>query len=213
MNTPPEAPVDCQICSRLVEFRETNKQKFPDFFNGAVPSFGSDDAQLLIVGLAPGLKGANWSGRPFTGDAAGDILYETLTEYGFASGTYKARSDDGLRLVDTMITNAVRCVPPQNKPLGGEITHCRPFLNARIKQLKGLKVIMALGRIAHESTLRSQQKKLADYPFKHCARHELDDGLVLIDSYHCSRYNLNTRRLTKPMFQDVFDAIDLELDR
>ena len=212
MNTPPEAPENCQICPRLVEFREDNQKKYPDFFNGAVPSFGSNTARLLIVGLAPGLKGANWSGRPFTGDAAGDILYETLVEYGFASGTYKARADDGLQLVDVMITNAVRCVPPQNKPLGGEITQCRPFLKSRIEQNKKLKVIMALGRIAHESTLRSQDKKLKDYPFKHGTRHSLDQGIVLIDSYHCSRYNLNTRRLTKPMFQDVFDAIREELD-
>ena len=212
MNLPPEAPRDCMLCPRLVEFRNQNKIKYPDYFNGAVPSFGSDNARLLVVGLAPGLKGANCTGRPFTGDAAGDILYETLQEYGFASGTYKARLDDGLKLVDTMITNAVRCVPPQNKPVGGEITLCRPFLEARIKQLPRLRVIMALGRIAHDSVLRSQKRKLAELPFKHCAVHELSSNLVLIDSYHCSRYNLNTRRLTKPMFCDVFDAIKAVLD-
>ena len=210
LEAPPEAPKDCQICPRLVEFRQANQQKFPDFFNGAVPSFGSDKARLLIVGLAPGLKGANWSGRPFTGDGAGDILYETLIEFGFASGSYKARPDDGLQLIDTMITNAVRCVPPQNKPVGGEINACRPFLEARITHTKGLKVIMALGKIAHDSVLRAQNKRLVDHPFKHCARHELENGLILIDSYHCSRYNLNTRRLTKPMFDDVFNTIQAE---
>ena len=194
-----------------MEFRHENQKKFPDFFNGAVPSFGSNKARLLIVGLAPGLKGANWSGRPFTGDAAGDILYETLIEYGFATGTYGARADDGLQLKNCMITNAVRCVPPQHKPVGREINACRPFLDARIRHLGPLKVIMALGKIAHDSVIRQQNRKLAAHPFKHCARHELDEGLILIDSYHCSRYNLNTRRLTKPMFNDVFDAIQKEL--
>ncbi len=207
-----EAPEDCEICPRLVTFRQSNQEKFPDFFNGAVPSFGDDTSRFLIVGLAPGLKGANWSGRPFTGDAAGDILYETLVEYGFAKGTYKARADDGLQLIDTMITNAVRCVPPQNKPVGAEITSCRAFLDARIRQLDKLVVMMALGRIAHESVLRSRQKRLVDFPFKHGAHHQLDDGLVMIDSYHCSRYNLNTRRLTKEMFCDVFDAVRKALD-
>ncbi len=206
-----EAPKDCLNCPRLVEFRRSNQAKYPDFFNGAVPSFGSRRARLLIVGLAPGLKGANWSGRPFTGDAAGDILYETLLEFGFARGNYQARADDGLMLVNTMITNAVRCVPPQNKPLGKEINACRPFLDARIKMNNAVKVIMALGKIAHDSIIRSQQKKLVDHPFKHCARHELDNDIVLIDSYHCSRYNLNTRRLTKPMFNQVFEAITAEL--
>ncbi len=212
MKPPAEAPADCQTCPRLVAFRQDNRQKFPDFFNGAVPSFGPENARLLIVGLAPGLKGANWSGRPFTGDAAGDILYETLGENGFARGRYQARPDDGLRLVDAMITNAVRCVPPQNKPTGPEITSCRPYLKARISQLANLKVIMVLGRIAHDSTLRAYGKKLSEYPFAHGARHQLDGGIILIDSYHCSRYNLNTRRLTKPMFQDVFDAILKELE-
>ncbi len=207
----PEAPKDCLQCPRLVEFRRVNQQKFPEFFNGAVPSFGANTARLLIVGLAPGLKGANWSGRPFTGDAAGDILYETLIKYGLATGSYEACPDDGLQLVDTMITNAVRCVPPRNKPLGGEITQCRPFLDARIKTLKNLHVIMALGRIAHDSIIRSNKLRLADYPFGHCARHELTNGIKLIDSYHCSRYNLNTRRLTTPMFEKVFDTILREL--
>ncbi len=209
---PAEAPRNCDFCPRLAEFRRDNQQKFPAFFNGAVPSFGSETARLLIVGLAPGLKGANWSGRPFTGDAAGDILYETLLEYGFATGKYDARPDDGLQLVDTMITNAVRCVPPQNKPVGAEINNCRPFLAARIRQLENLRVIMVLGRIAHDSSLRAQNLKPTNYPFKHGARHRLADDLILIDSYHCSRYNLNTRRLTKPMFEAVFDAIRAELD-
>ena len=164
--TPPEAPKDCQVCPRLVEFRRSNQQKYPEFFNGAVASFGPRQARLLIVGLAPGLKGANWSGRPFTGDGAGDILYETLMEFGFAKGTYKARADDGLELIDTMITNAVRCVPPQNKPVGSEINACRPFLEARIKDTKTLKVILALGKIAHDSVLRTQGKKLADLPLQ-----------------------------------------------
>ena len=211
--TPAEAPENCSDCPRLVAFRQENQQKYPTFFNGAVPSFGDENGRLLIVGLAPGLKGANWSGRPFTGDAAGDILYETLLEYGFAKGHYKARADDGLQLIDTMITNAVRCVPPKNKPVGKEINNCRRFLKARIDHFAHLQVIMALGRIAHESVLRSQQKKLADFPFAHGARHVLNDGLILIDSYHCSRYNLNTRRLTKEMFGKIFDAIVAELDQ
>ena len=211
MKPPPEAPKDCQICPRLVEFRRSNQQKYPDFFNGAVASFGSRSARLLIVGLAPGLKGANWSGRPFTGDAAGDLLYETLLEFGFATGRYQARADDGIELIDTMITNAVRCVPPQNKPVGGEINACRPFLEQRIKQTKALKVIMALGKIAHDSVVRTQNKRLVEYPFKHGVRHQLDNQLILIDSYHCSRYNLNTRRLTKPMFEDVFKLIREQL--
>ena len=211
MKPPPEAPKDCQICPRLAEFRRANQQKYPDFFNGAVASFGSSSARLLIVGLAPGLKGANWSGRPFTGDAAGDLLYETLLEFGFATGRYQARADDGVELIDTMITNAVRCVPPQNKPVGSEINACRPFLIERIEQTKTLKVIMALGKIAHDSVVRTQNKRLVEYPFKHGARHQLSDQHILIDSYHCSRYNLNTRRLTKPMFEDVFELICKEL--
>lgn len=199
---------DCQLCPRLVQFRNENCAKYPDWFNAPVPSFGSRSAQLLIVGLAPGLKGANKTGRPFTGDFAGDLLYETLLGHGFAKGHYDARPDDGLRLVNCMISNAVRCVPPQNKPVGKEIATCRPFLSARITSLKRLKVIIALGRIAHESTLTALGVKKSDHPFGHNRAHVLTSPtrrrLTLIDSYHCSRYNTNTGRLTPDMFNAVF---------
>lgn len=208
---PAEAAKNCEKCPRLVQFRQKNRTDYPDFFNGAVASFGKKQARLLIVGLAPGLKGANWSGRPFTGDAAGDILYETLLDYGFACGRYGARPDDGLQLIDTMITNAVRCVPPGNRPLAAEINNCRPFLESRIRQLPNLAVIMALGRIAHDSVIRAFEQKPSRFTFAHCARHRLGDNLLLVDSYHCSRYNINTRRLTKPMFREVFDVIRHEL--
>ncbi|GHF29723.1 uracil-DNA glycosylase [Kordiimonas sediminis] len=204
---PPEADRDCLLCPRLVEFRRENQQKFPDFFNGAVPSYGpagGDTAvEFLIIGLAPGLKGANWSGRPFTGDYAGDLLYDVLLEAGLASGTYDRHPDDGMELRKTMITNAVRCVPPQNKPIGAEINTCRPFLVSRIESLKNLKVMMCLGKISHDSTIKTLGLKLKDYPFGHGAIHSLPDGKTLIDSYHCSRYNVNTNRLTRDMFMDV----------
>lgn len=202
-----EPPKLCSLCPRLVEFRTLNQAKAPDWFNGAVPSFGADDARLLIVGLAPGLNGANRTGRPFTGDYAGDLLYATLIAFGFARGRYEARPDDGLVLTDCMITNAVRCVPPQNKPLPAEIATCNDFLGARIASLPRLEAIIALGRIAHDSTLTALGCRKSQFPFGHGARHALPAGLTLFDSFHCSRYNTNTRRLTTEMFHAVFAAV------
>jgi uracil-DNA glycosylase family 4 len=203
----PEAPKLCGKCPRLVAFRDDNRRKAPDWFNGAVPSFGSEDAHLLIVGLAPGLNGANRTGRPFTGDYAGDLLYATLLEFGFASGRYEARPDDGLRLLDCMISNSVRCVPPQNKPSPAEIATCNGFLRARVAALPNVCAIIALGRIAHDSTLTAFGCRKSQFPFAHGARHALREGLELFDSFHCSRYNTNTRRLTPDMFRSVFAAV------
>jgi uracil-DNA glycosylase family 4 len=190
-----------------VAYREEVAAKEPDWFNGAVPSFGPDDAELLIVGLAPGVTGANRTGRPFTGDWAGDLLYATIDKFGYSTGTYQARPDDGLKLKRAMITNAVRCVPPQNKPVGAEINQCRPFLTARIAALPKLKAMICLGKISHDSTVRTLGLKLKDYPFGHGTHYHVEfEGrpLALISSYHCSRYNTNTRRLTPEMFEDVF---------
>lgn len=206
-----EAPADCKLCPRLVEYRNSNKQVEPAWFNGAVPSFGPDDARLLIVGLAPGRMGANRTGRPFTGDYAGELLYGTLKEYGFARGTYAARIDDGFELDGCMVSNAVRCAPPENKPTTAEIKQCRKFLSARIASLANLEVILALGRIAHEQTLSALDLPRPAYAFGHAARHALPGGLVLFDSYHCSRYNTNTGRLNEEMFHAVFAAIRVEL--
>lgn len=208
----PEAPVKCERCPRLVAYRHENEAKEPSWFNGAVSSFGNaHDARLLIVGLAPGRNGANRTGRPFTGDYAGDLLYQTLLDYGFARGAYHARIDDGLELVDCMITNAVRCVPPENKPLPIEIATCRPFFKSRLAHLPRLKMILALGRIAHEQTLTTLAKRKALFPFSHGARYEIGDNYVLFDSFHCSRYNTNTGKLTTAMFRAVFEDIRREL--
>lgn len=201
-----EPPLDCPACPRLVDYRNRNQATWPDWHNAPVPSWGPETARLLIVGLAPGLKGANCTGRPFTGDYAGDLLYETLDAHGFSRGEYGARPDDGLRLVDCRITNAVRCVPPQNKPIAQEITACRPYLNATISAMPDLRVILALGRIAHDNVLTALGERRAGHPFGHCAVHELD-GFHLVDSYHCSRYNTNTGRLTPEMFNRVFSEI------
>lgn len=197
----------CGLCPRLVGFRSNNARDEPTWFNGAVPSFGTPEARLLVVGLAPGLKGANRTGRPFTGDYAGELLYGTLIKFGFARGTYGADPADGLELVDCLISNAVRCVPPENKPTSDEIATCRPFLADRIAALPNLKAIVALGRIAHDSTLTALGCRKASYPFAHGARHTLQPGLQLFDSFHCSRYNTNTGRLTPAMFEAVFDAV------
>ena len=205
---PPEAPKDCALCPRLVEYREACQQKEPGWFNGAVPSFGPDSAKLLVIGLAPGVTGANRTGRPFTGDWAGDLLYATLAKFGFSNDKYDQRADDGLKLKGAMITNAVRCVPPQNKPVGAEINACRPFLLSRIEAMAKLKVMICLGKISHDSTIRALGLKLKDHPFGHGARYEVALGgrtLTLISSYHCSRYNTNTRRLTTEMFEDIFE--------
>jgi len=207
----PEPPHDCHLCSRLTTFRRANIETEPDWFNAPVPSFGDADARLLIVGLAPGLKGANRTGRPFTGDYAGELLYGTLTAYGFAEGRYLATADDGLRLKECMITNAVRCVPPQNKPMPAEIASCRPFLTQRIAALESLRVVLALGRIAHDSSLAALGLRARAHPFAHGARHTLRPGLALYDSFHCSRYNTNTGKLTEAMFHSVFEAIRIEL--
>lgn len=183
----------------------------PSWFNGAVPSFGPPDARLLIVGLAPGLKGANRTGRPFTGDHAGELLYNTLLSFGFAEGTYDGRPDDGLTLRDCMITNAVRCVPPENKPTPEETKTCRRFLVARIASLHQVQVILALGRVAHEQTIAALERKQSAHPFAHGARHDLGHSRVMFDSFHCSRYNTNTRRLTPEMFHAVFTSIRAQL--
>ncbi len=200
-------PSDCRLCERLGAFRTQNRKLYPDWFNAPVPSFHGNETKLLIVGLAPGLKGANRTGRPFTGDYAGDLLYSTLCKFGFAEGTYQARPDDTLKLTDCTITNAVRCLPPQNKPIASEIHQCRRFLMTEIDQSRELKAILALGRIAHDTLIRHFGLKLADYRFGHGARHDLPIGIALFDSYHCSRYNTNTRRLSEEMFHDVFAAI------
>ncbi len=212
-----EPPADCSLCPRLLEFREESAAQNPDWFNGAVPSFGREGSRLLIVGLAPGLQGANRTGRPFTGDYAGDLLYATLDEMGFSKGTYAKTASDGLKLKDCMITNAVRCVPPQNKPTTQEIKTCRGFFSARLQSLKNLRVMLALGRVAHDQTLATLGLKKSSFPFAHGARHEVtgldEKPLILFDSFHCSRYNTNTGRLTTDMFRSVFADIRKELDK
>jgi uracil-DNA glycosylase len=202
---------DCPRCPRLVAYRHASREKQPDWHNAPVPSFGPVTARLLIVGLAPGLQGANRTGRPFTGDYAGDLLYSTLARLGFTAGEYAARPDDGLCLVDARITNAVRCVPPENKPAASEIGHCRDFLKAAIAGMPNLAALVLLGRIAHDSTIKALGHPLAALPFAHGAQHAAG-GLTLFDSYHCSRYNTNTGVLTPEMFQDVFAAVRRHLD-
>jgi uracil-DNA glycosylase family 4 len=205
---PVDPPPDCPACPRLVALREELKIAYPDWHNAPVPSFGDASPRLLIIGLAPGMKGANCTGRPFTGDYAGDLLYQTMIEFGFAEGTYLARPDDGLRLKDAIITNAVRCLPPQNKPTGAEIKTCRPYLLSTLDANPSLKAVLALGRIAHETFLTALEQRRASFAFAHGARHELPGtGLTLFDSYHCSRYNTNTGRLTEEMFHSVFRQI------
>jgi uracil-DNA glycosylase family 4 len=200
----PEPARDCPLCPRLVAYREANRAAHPDWWNGPAPSFGDPEARLLIVGLAPGRTGANRTGRPFTGDFAGVLLYETLIATGFAVGRYEARPDDRLRLVGCMITNAVRCAPPANKPETVEETTCRPFLAARIAALPRLKVIVTLGDVARRSLLKALGLKASSAAGGHGARAEAA-GYTLINSYHCSRLNTNTGRLTPQMFRAVFD--------
>jgi uracil-DNA glycosylase len=202
MSVPREPLRDCPLCRRLCEFRERNRDAFPDFFNAPVPSFGSIEAPLLIVGLAPGLKGANRTGRPFTGDYAGELLYGSLARHGLARGTYQARADDGFELVGVRITNAVRCVPPENKPLPIEINTCRQFLIPEIAAMAKLRCVLALGQIAHQSVISMLKLKKKDHAFGHGARHE-HQGLTILGSYHCSRYNTNTGVLTQAMFDTV----------
>jgi uracil-DNA glycosylase family 4 len=195
---------DCRLCPRLAAFRDDNRTRHPDFHNAPVASFGGREARLLIVGLAPGLKGANRTGRPFTGDYAGDLLYPTLIQFGWAEGPYERRVDDGLRLVGCRVTNAVRCVPPENKPTGGEIRTCGRFLASEIAAMPRLEALLALGAVAHGAVLAALGLTRARYRFAHGAVHPLPDGRSLTDSYHCSRYNTSTRRLTEAMFHRVF---------
>ncbi len=208
MTAPAETPpADCSLCPRLVAYREANRAAHPDWHNAPVAAFGPLEAGVLIVGLAPGVSGANRTGRPFTGDWAGDLLYPTLVGAGLASGRYDRRPDDSLRLSGCRITNAVRCVPPQNKPVGAECRACRPFLAAEIAAMPALRAIVALGRLAHDNILSALQLRRADFVFAHGAEHDLGDGRTLFDSYHCSRYNTNTGRLTPAMFQAVFARV------
>jgi uracil-DNA glycosylase family 4 len=202
---------NCPLCPRLAAFREAARARQPLWFNSPVPSFGDPNAALLIVGLAPGMQGANRTGRPFTGDYAGDLLYATLLEYGFANGTYLARPDDGLTLTDCRISNAVRCVPPQNKPQPSEINTCRQFLIQTLRTMPRLRAIVALGRVAHESTVKALGLRTASAPFSHGAVHQAG-AIKLYDSYHCSRYNTNTRVLTPEMFRGVFARVRADLD-
>ncbi|HVV29001.1 MAG TPA: uracil-DNA glycosylase [Rhizomicrobium sp.] len=202
MKVPASPAHDCPLCPRLKAFRDANRASYPDWFNAPVPSFGPLDARLLIAGLAPGLQGANRTGRPFTGDWAGDLLYATLLKLGLAKGTYEERADDTLQLVGCRIANAVRCVPPQNKPEPSEIRTCRQFLASELETLPHVKAILALGKIAHDSVLKALDARIAAHPFKHGATYEIG-GFRLIASYHCSRYNTNTGVLTEKMFEDV----------
>jgi uracil-DNA glycosylase family 4 len=207
MNAAPATPGrDCPLCPRLAHFRQANRATFPDWLNAPVPSFGDLDARLLIVGLAPGLKGANRTGRPFTGDYAGDLLYSTLLKTGLARGRYDRRADDGLELVGVRITNAVRCVPPENKPTGVEARSCRPFLIEEMAAMPNLKGVLALGQLAHMAVVAALQQKQAALKFGHGAVHPLPGGRFLADSYHCSRYNTNTGTLTEAMFKAVVAA-------
>ena len=198
---------DCPLCPRLVAFREENRANRPEWYNAPVNSFGSLDAALLIVGLAPGLRGANRTSRPFTGDFAGQLLYPTLLHFGLAAGQYTEDPSDGLSTINCRVTNAVRCVPPQNKPVGAEINACRDFLTTEIASMPNLRIILALGTVSHASILRTASLRQKDWKFRHGAFHELPNGLILANSYHCSRYNTNTGRLTEAMFHDVFREI------
>ena len=207
---------DCPLCPRLHGFIAEWRAREPGWFNAPVPTFsaiaGDEAVELLIVGLAPGLRGANRTGRPFTGDYAGDLLYSTLHRFGFSRGTFRARPDDGVALQGAALTNAVRCVPPENKPVGAEISTCRRFLTATIARYPNLRAIVTLGTIAHQSTVRALGLRVARFPFAHGARHDVD-GIALFSSYHCSRYNTNTGRLTQEMFVSVFRDVALYLGR
>ena len=200
---PVQPDADCPLCPRLVAYRAANRAAHPDWFNAPVPSFGPLDAWLLVVGMAPGVAGANRTGRPFTGDHAGILLYETLTKFGLAEGAYRADPGDGLTLRGVRIANAVRCVPPANLPVPAEVATCSPFLTGELAGLPRLRAVLALGGLAHGAVLRCFGLKLSQFKFGHGARHALPGGLVLTDSYHVSRYNTSTRRLTTEMFEAV----------
>ncbi len=197
----------CRRCDRLANFLDEVKRQYPDYFCKPVPPFGDTKAQLLIVGLAPGKHGANASGRPFTGDYAGVLLYKTLHEFGFASKPESISSDDDLQLINCRISNAVKCLPPENKPIGSEVNNCKQFISAEIESLPAKSVLLALGGIAHKSVISILGLRQTDYPFSHAAKFELPDGRYLVSSYHCSRYNTQTRRLTPAMFRDVFTIV------
>ena len=199
----PNPPRDCPHCPRLVGFRHDNRRLYPDFFNAPVPNWGDPHGRLAIIGLAPGLRGANRTGRPFTGDYAGDLLFPTLMEFGFARGRFESRVDDSLELTDARLTNAVRCVPPENKPTPAEIATCRTFLEATIAEMTGLRAIVALGRIAHDAVVTALGRKKSAVKFGHGLKADLGP-FALFDSYHCSRYNTNTGVLTPEMFRKVF---------
>jgi uracil-DNA glycosylase len=205
-------PRDCSLCPRLEAFRTVQRIAHPEWFNAPVPPFGDQEAELLIVGLAPGLSGANRTGRPFTGDHAGGLLYETLRKFGFAEGSYEALPDDGLELRRVRITNAVRCVPPLNKPEASEIANCRRFLLAEIHSMPRLRAMLALGAIAHHAVLATFGFRRALFPFEHGRLHALPCGVTLADSYHCSRLNTNTGKLSPTMFEAVFAALRSRLD-
>ena len=202
---------DCPLCPRLVKFRDNCRIEQPTWFNSPVPSFGGLDAQLLIVGLAPGLRGANKTGRPFTGDFAGDLLYETLNKFGFSTGFYTKHNGDDLSLSNCRISNAVRCVPPLNKPIGAEVNSCGNFLKHEIGSMLNLRCILALGGLSHGAILSTLGQKKSKFKFAHGAIHIVPIGLTLVDSYHCSRYNTNTGRLTKKMFESVFLKVQEQL--
>ena len=203
----PRFSADCRLCDRLARHLAQVRTDFPDYHARPVPPFGPRQSRLLIIGLAPGMHGANRTGRPFTGDYAGILLYETLHRFGFASQPVATDPADGLRLIDCRITNAVKCLPPQNRPQPDEVRRCNAYLNHEIRVLPPASVILALGGVAHRATLLALGARQAVYPFSHGARHDLGDGRVLFDSYHCSRYNTQTKRLTPEMFRDVFAAI------
>ena len=207
---PPEK--NCSLCPRLVAFREQNKHKFPHYYNGAVESFGSLEAPILVVGLAPGLNGANQTNRPFTNDYAGDILYPALKKFGFATGDYQKRKDDGFELKNVRVTNAVRCVPPQNKVTGDEIKTCGNFLKAEIESMPNLQIILSLGAVSHNAVLKALHIKQSAFHFAHRAKHLLPNGQILIDSYHTSRYNINTGVLTTLMFEQIIKMVQETLN-
>lgn len=199
--------IDCVACPRLSQFLADLRIEYPDYHNLPVASFGPDQPHLLVVGLAPGMHGANATARPFSGDQSGELLYETLYKYGFSSKPVSLSEDDGLVLIDCAITNAVKCLPPQNKPVTDEIKACNHFLATEINSLPHGAVLVALGSIAHDAILRALSLKKRDYKFAHHAQHEVGNGLTLIDSYHCSRYNTQTKRLTTAMFEAVFATV------
>jgi len=197
--------MECRRCTRLVGLRHSLRKGHPDWWNAPVPAFGDPDASLAIVGLAPGKEGANRTGRPFTGDASGTMLFATMAKYGLVQGNFGNDPADGIRLNGAVILNAVKCLPPDNKPTGSEISNCRPYLAKALDALSNLQLILALGKVAHDSIVRLSGARLADHKFVHGATHQLPDGRTLTDSYHCSRYNVNTGRLTAEMFEGIFE--------